>query len=154
MTRKDGRRWRPGMLCGVCVYPRRSSNPTLQTASPLHSRKIQDILGTYVIIKGVVSRGVFAESKRPRMRAPQPRVAKDPKIRAQTRVHAIKRGTSKRRRPPATIYPRDQDCRGHVEQIRRRASYLVRRKHDGSKGWMETPEPRVVYRRWDDKNLD
>ena len=72
----------------------------------------------------------------------------------QPRVDAIKRGTSKRRRPPATIYPRDQDCRGHVEKIRRRASYLVRRKHDGSKGWMETPEPRVAYRRWDDKNLD
>ena len=90
------------------------------------------------------------------MRAPQPRVAKDPRhIRPQTRVDAIKRGTSKRRRPPATIYPTDQDCRGHVEKIRRRASYLVRRKHDGSKdgwkrhnqGWLQV-QIKSVPERW------
>ena len=44
----------------------------------------------------------------------------------QPRVDAIKRGKSKRRRPPATIYPTDQDCQGHVEKIRPCPSYLVR----------------------------
>ena len=34
----------------------------------------------------------------------------------QTKVDAIKRGMFKRRRPPAIIYPKDQDCRGHVEK--------------------------------------
>ena len=83
--------------------------PSIINCRPAQSREVQDILGIHVR-KTVGARVVCAESKRPGMRAPQQRVAKDPKIRAQTRVHAIKRGTSKRRRPPATIYPRDQDC--------------------------------------------
>ena len=53
--------------------------PYIINCRPAPSRKIQDILGAYVIKKGVVPRGVFAESKRPGMRAPQPRVAKDPR---------------------------------------------------------------------------
>ena len=110
--------------------------PSILHSHHAPSRYRQDILVVRVI-KTVGARVVYAESKSPGMRAPQTRVANKPRhIRPQTRVDAVKRGTSKRRRPPATIYPRDQDCRGHVEQIRRRASYLVRRKHDRSKdGW-------------------
>ena len=41
--------------------------PYITNSLPAPSREIQHILGAYVIIKGVVSRGVFAKSKRPRM---------------------------------------------------------------------------------------
>ena len=110
--------------------------PSIVHSHHAPSRNSQDILVVRVITT-VGARVVCAESKSPGMRAPQTRVANKPRhIRPQTRVDAVKRGTSKRRRPPATIYQRDQDCRGLVEQIRRRASYLVRQKHDGSKdGW-------------------
>ena len=150
--------------------------PSIINCRPAQSREVQDILGIHVI-KTVGARVVCAESKRPGIRAPQPRVAKDPRNKhpvppytgrryvrikfarpreesLQTRVHAIRRGTSKSRRPPATIYPRDQDCRGHVEQIRRRASYLVRRKHNGSKDGWKCQNQGWFYRRWDDENLD
>ena len=90
----------------------------------------------------------------------------------QPRVDAINRETSKRRLLPATIYPTDQDCRGHVEKIRPRPSYLVRRKHDESEdgwkrhnqGWRQVQIKGVPKRwtigrqylegniRWDDKN--
>ena len=87
------------------------SQRQVQNETPRH--RLEDAPGTS---KARPERS-YDTSFSPGMRAPQPRVAKDPRnIRPQTRVGAIKRGTSKRCCPPATIYPRDQSCRGHVEK--------------------------------------
>ena len=141
-------------------------------------------------------RTVYVENQSPSVRAPQPRVAKDPttirpappyedQTRLETacakmatiqgmkaqqpRVDRV-RGTFKCCHPTATIYPRDQDCRGHVESVRPCPSYRVRRKHDRSKdgwkrnnqGWLKVQMRSVLTRwkflegtiRWTEKNLE
>ena len=53
---------------------------TSKYCCPAPSRKCQDFLGVHVRKTGLVPRAVCAESKSPRIRAPQPRVARDPRI--------------------------------------------------------------------------
>ena len=123
----------------------------------------RDILGVHVKEIGFVPLAVCVKNQSPRMRAPQPRVARDlrnirpaPPCKVQThvikgvrqngkksgkevpqtRVDTIRRGTFKCCDPTATIYLRDQDYRGHVKTVRPRPSYWVCQKHDRSRdGW-------------------
>ena len=100
--------------------PTPATSPILHLPPPNHiKKKLRYPWRTRQVRENrFVPRAVCAESKSPGMRAPQPRVARDPRnIRPQTRVDTISRETFKCCHSTATIYLQDQDCRGHDKSV-------------------------------------